>query len=223
MYDQIATKVAGQYELFLFALRGLYLNAMAPGATVTPKLVADVQGAAQRAAESFLGTAGTELQAHIAAYGQGDAVHALTVRKREALAQLRGLVNQNVSQALRDMRLGGQDMSSMLKDAGGGMGLLLQKRLTTKTWTVRDTSGRQWEAAKLARVVVRDFAVQADLDAAAHAADLLRITHPDPEHKFAGMVVSVSGAEGYPSLESVRAQAFHPNTKAKAEPYVSAQ
>ncbi|PLC44560.1 hypothetical protein C0Q88_07725 [Ralstonia pickettii] len=223
MYDQIATKVAGQYELFLFALRGLYLNAMAPGAAVTPKLVADVQSAAQRAAESFLAGAETELQAHLAPYEGGDAQNALTQHKREAVAQLRGLINQNVSEAVRDMRLGTQNVGSMLKDAGGSMGLLLQKRLATKNWAVRDTSGRQWEAPKLARVIVRGFAVQADLDAAAHQADLLRITHPDPEHKFAGMVVSVSGADGYPSLESVRSLAFHPNTKAKAVPYVPAQ
>lgn len=220
MYDEIAAKVAAQYELFLFALRGHYLTAMAPGSTVTPKLVSDMQEAAFRSAHSFLGAAETELRGYIAPHADGAAVNALTVRARETLGHLRGLVNQNIGEAVKRMRVGGQDITTLLKDASGGMGLLLQKSLQKQAFTVRDTSGRTWEGPKLAKVIVRDFAVQSDLDAAAAGADLLRVTHPDPEHQYAGLVFSVSGADGYPSLESIRPLVFHPNTKAKAVPHV---
>lgn len=231
-YDDLASRVVAAYELFLFALNGRYQQMRAPGVEVTPRALRDLQVDAYTLGKTFLNIAETEVENYLRPLleDRSDALQtALTLRKKEALALVRGMVIENVKQTGRAGRTGIGGFSDLLRDARGGVGLLVQRAVGTVGFKVTDTSGRKWEPAKLMQVVVRDFGYQADIDA---FVDLRRafgdtlaaaIWINEGGYIVDQVIFAIGENDIYPTFEAIRDTVFHPNSKAIVTPYVPAQ
>ena len=97
-------------------------------------------------------------------------------------------------------------------------------RVETVNGSHTDRRGKSWKGDVYIRTVWRQAYVwseaQATMSAIAdHKKSLAVIVHPEDGHKSNGIIVSVSGNEGYPTWEAVRDKHFHPNTRARLKPY----
>lgn len=213
-YDDFTNAVLADYRSFLSALTGLYLGVTTPGSTVSPQTLTNVSHNAHALAQTFFARADSEIARYEATLGEESGL------SDAARAGLRVAVAQNIKTVIKSLRGAQQSSAAMLKDASGGMGLLLQKKLGSLEFRVSDSAGRMFEATVLVRTTLRMFAVQSAIDAtvakaAAAGKDVLVISHPnDPTYASHGVRVSISGAAGMTSLEEARRRVFHPNTQA---------
>lgn len=231
-YDDLAGRVVSAYEMFLFALNGRYQQMRAPGTEVTPRALRDLQVDAYGLGKTFLNIAEAEVENYLRPMledGSDELQTALTLRKKEALALVRGMVIENVKQAGKVGRTGIGGFSDLLRNAHGGMGLLVQRAVGTIGFKVTDTSGRRWEPTKLMQVVVRDFGYQSDIDAFVDRRRAMGDRFAAAIWTNVGgyivdqVVFSIGEDETYPSLETIRDTVFHPNSKAILTSYVPAQ
>jgi hypothetical protein len=198
-YDDLTDPVMGDYRSFLSALTGMYLSVTTPGSFVTPHTVALVSSDAHRFAQTFIARAESEMMRYAAAQGVESAWLA------PALAGVHVAVAQNIKTALKSVRGAELSPAAMLKNASGGIGLLVQQKLGKLDFRVTDARGRMFGAETLMRTTIRQFAVQTAFDAVAaraHAAgvDEVTVQHPDrPDERM--------------SFADAR-RLFHPNTKA---------
>lgn len=228
MYDDFASRIVQEYDLFLFSLTGKYLSLVAPGVEITPRAIADLRSGAQKLAETFYGLAEREIDNYLhnlPVEGNEALQSDLVVRKRELLARIRIATSENVKQVTQRAMVGKQDYTRLLSNAHGAIGMLAQARASSIDFQIRDTSGRRWQAKTLMRIMARDFAYQSWLDVMfaeiLNEGDLADVRYDDASRDF---TLSITGATpGYPKLAEIRAKVFHPNATATVEAHVQAE
>jgi len=228
IYDEFAERVVAQYDMFLSALEGKYRAIVGPGVQITPAALSDFGNQAIRLGCVFLELAEREAATYASetwsgqseAYGEG--------AKFDLLMGLRSAVDENIVQLDKMLRNGAKDYKSVIKNAHGSVGLLLEKKLGTVEFSVYDTSNRKWEARRLVRAVVRDFAYQTWVDATIaeirKTSNLARVRYDDSSKADREIVVSLGEKPGvYKTIDSVRHQVFHFNSTARLVPYVQGE
>lgn len=213
-YDDLAARVSAEYELLLMALEGRYQRIRGPGVVVTPRAINELQRDALGLTQTFLNIANAELTNYVnpmlADASEELAAH-LIYRKRVCVAYLRSITHENVAQVAKAARTGIQGVTSLLKQAHGAMGVLVQARAGRIDFKATDTNGRRWPAQALVRVVVRDCAYQCYVDAEA------------AEYQTLGLdeVQTSKGPISLDDLNTHRNRLFHPNaTTTILEPHV---
>lgn len=215
VYDDLADKQRARFRVFTSAVAGE--RAMAVAAGVKP----GSPGTMSRSmgfVESLTADARDELFAYFEQFTQhGNAVFA--VRAADMLARtsvkVRQIARHVATIANRGVDQGAPKLVDLMSGRGAGsVGYLAQQRLAREpSFKVKDSSGRKWDADKLIRVVVRDFAYQTYIDAQfANAltagAKQVTVTHPDPTHELHGHVIDMTN-DGW--LEQ-RNEIFHVNS-----------
>lgn len=218
MFDELANRVSGEYELFLVSLAGQYFALSGAGVILTPRAVSDFY----KAGKLFLNLAEGDATTYLAHFRDGASetlVDALNGRFEAFSDRLRWAVAQNVRTISDRMMSGHLDISKMLHDQHGAIGLLVQQQMTKINFKLPDAAGRLWDAQALVRSVARDFAYQSHLDTQLDILtrtghDKFQVIHPDADHPNNGRVFSAS------EFSEIRAEVFHPNSKATVMPYV---
>ena len=221
--------VMSSYELFIGALTGRYLQAVAPGTTITPRAVQDVLVDASKLRESFMMIADKQLRATAdeaikAAPAREAEIHSLVTHTLLALGRI---ARSDIATVNKDMRAGRHSLASIMRPVHGAMGMLVQNAVAAPDYRTLDSAGRRWESKKLAAFLIRDFAYQVSVEvgigeAIARGDDLAQVAYNDPSHAGHGAVFSISGkAKDVASFDSIRAKYFHPNASAKVVPYVA--
>lgn len=219
-HDDFAARLTDNYELLLMALVGRYQESRAPGVKVTPAVVSSLHVELFRLSRIFIESANAEIDNYMRPLldGASEQLHSeLMKRKKEVQALTRRMVVENVRQVIQLTKTGIGSYIDMLKTASGGMGLLVQRKTGKIEFKATDMSGRKWDAVKLMRVVVRDYAYQSWIDQQIDAHDQL---HDDLMIASGGQIFSIRGSEGLPKVEDVRRALFHPNSNAALKPYV---
>lgn len=216
-FNIFAAELTGAYELFSAALVGRYLSVLsAAGSPAPANYVRQFSGMARDLVTQFAITADTRINQYVANIDSGADVSA---RARHLKRSLSAISVKNASDLMRQLRAGSNNLKSLLADATGATGMLLQRRLASPQLKSVDSAGRLWDSTKLVRFMVRDFAYQCQIDAqAANLAvmsDLAQVVYPDDAHAGYGLVVSLTGATpDKPTLASIRTTVFHPNSSA---------
>lgn len=214
LYDDLATRLSAEYDLFLYALSGRYQQMRAPGVAVTPRAVNDLNHKAHELANTFYLIASSEIDNYLhpmLAEASESVSDGLVVRKKLALSLIRASLLENLHQVVKAARTGIAGPGDLLKGKTGAIGLLMQRQAGKIQFKTTDTSGRKWDADKLFRVFVRDFAYQAWLD---YQAEKLR-------EADVGMATNgINAVFPMREFEDVRAAYFHPNSNAILIPYV---
>jgi len=205
IYDDLTNRVTADYEALLFALRGLYLAQVAPGAAVTPASISNVQKEAHRLANAFVQRAEHEMLSYASEVGSDAS------RVGLALDTLKVTLAQNIKTVTRQIAGGQSGVASLLKGASGGMGQLVQQKIGGIDFKGTDSLGRKFDAMVLVKTAVRQFAVQSALDVVVNEAARLGlpwifVKTPD------GLVRKVRRDE----FAAERSRTFHPNTRAEA-------
>lgn len=214
-FDDFAHRLSAEYALFLLALAGRYQQIRAPGIEPYPGDVSDLSFDAGALASTFYSTAKFSLDKYLEpkiADATEEVADGLVVRKKEALARIRAMTLENVSQILTMARVGRVRFADVLRGPTGALGMLLQRRLGKIQFKTTDTAGRRWQAEKLFHFVVRDFAYQAWLDKRVE------------ELRADGVTMITDGlnpAFSIDEFENVRGQYFHINSNAIPVPHVS--
>jgi hypothetical protein len=211
-YDALTQAVMNAYETFVYAVTGVYFSMQAPGAERSPRLVREFDHVANRLLHSFM----------------QDAAEALSSFQSEGVEAIVGDVFRVARSNVDTLhaRLQGRHLAfqSMLKDATGAVGQLLQRKLERPIFKTVDASGRTWDSSKLLRVMVRDYGYRATIERNLDRmpGDLAVVTYADPAHANNGLVFSKSGdTPGYPSFAQIRSKIFHPNATAQVTEHVS--
>lgn len=220
-FDSYTSGIQVGYEAFAATLIGQYLTAQ-------------TSAISQPAAVEGLRTTGVQQALRFAEYAKvlTDEYHATLAhgapadaydRSQQYLTALLHVAIGNVNDLVLKLMGNGGRLADLLTQRAGAIGQLLQQRLAKPTLTATDTSGRSWAADKLVAVIARDYAYQRFIDdqLAGIEGDLVRVVHPDPGHRWHGTILSRAG-EGYPKLEDLRREIFHPNSTAEVRPYVPA-
>lgn len=227
-FDALATRLSADYALFLYALSGRYQQMRAPGVAITPRAVADLTVTAHELANTFYLIASDEIDNHLRPMVEDaseSVSDALVVRKKEVLSHLRATLLENVQQVIKAARTGITGVGSLLQGSAGAVGLLVQRQAGAIQFKATDTAGRKWDAGKLFRVVMRDFAYQAWIDfrldqIAAQGHDQAAAVARDADgNVVAKAVFSISGEGRGPSLSEIRNLVFHPNSNNDVEPF----
>jgi hypothetical protein len=205
-YDDLTNRIGVDYEALLFALRGLYLAAVAPGAHVTAASLTQLQREAHKLAHAFIERTDAALIAYASEVGADGS------RIGSTLDMLRVALAQNIKTVTRAIAGGQTGVAAMLKGATGGMGQLVQQKIGGIEFKAQDSLGRKFPAQTLVKTTIRQFAVQASVDAVVGEAirlnkDAIFVFTPD------GYMQRVALKE----LPSVRQRIFHPNTRAEAK------
>lgn len=214
LYDDLATRLTAEYDLFLYALSGRYQQMRAPGVAPSPRAVADLNYAAHELASTFYQIASRDVATYIDPMIEAaseSVADDLTQRKIKVLTLITSMLLENVHQVAKTARTGIIGPADILKGSTGAIGSLLQRMMAKIQFKATDTSGRKWDAEKLFRVVVRDFAYQAWLDTQAE------------KLSAAGIEMATNGINAvFPmrEFEDVRAAYFHINSNAILTPYV---
>lgn len=216
---RFASAISEVYSTYAMGLQNIYLKARLAGQSMTPRAVLDAQFAASEKLQWLV----SRVDERTTAYLQQTAGAALAdakIAERGAtfVAGIRRQAAGDMNQLVRALRA--PDMKGAFNVAvAGPMKELLRRKQQTLTLTSLDTAGRRWDSPKLATVVARDFAYQLAIDAQARAisqtSDLAQVVYPNPAHVNHGLIISLTGAEGYPSLADVRPEIFHPNATAQ--------
>lgn len=223
-YNRFTTDVVGAYSLFANALVGLYHKARME--SLSPRHVVDLQVAGGQLMHSFLQTADTLVATYLTKSAGGALPDPAAAAEGLALTRfLRQVAWDNLASTVRRLK-GSSSRLKTIAAEGGAMAELLKRKNDQMEFTTLDKSGRTWKSIALVRVLARDLAYQVFIDAQAKSlalqGDLADVVYTDPAHEGHGATVSLSGAAGYPSLESIRATVFHPNATAQLAHHVSA-
>jgi hypothetical protein len=205
IYDDLTNRVTADYEALLFALRGLYLAQVAPGAAVTPASISNLTREAHRLANAFVQRAEHDMLSYASEVGSDAS------RVGYALDALKVTLAQNIKTLTRQIAAGQTGIASMLKGASGGMGQLVQQKVGGIDFKASDSLGRRFNAQTLVKTLIRQFAVQSAVDVVVQEAERLGspwifVKTPD------GLARKVKVRE----FEAERARIFHPNTHAEA-------
>lgn len=220
LFDDLATRLSAEYDLFLYALSGRYQQMRAPGVAVTPRAVTDLNHTAHELANTFYAIAATEIENYLRpmlADATESVSDGLVVRKKEALSHLRAMLLENLHQIVKTARTGITGPADMLKGASGAIGMWVQRQAGKIQFKTTDTAGRKWDADKLFKVVMRDFAYQAWLD---FEADRYAQAGQDLMQTPKGRIFSLLETTDYDSFEAVRPEVFHINSNEIMVPYV---
>lgn len=220
LFDALATRLSAEYDLFLYALSGRYQQMRAPGVAVTPRAVNDLNHTAHELANTFYLIASDEIDNYLRpmlADATESVSDGMVVRKKEALSHLRAMLLENLHQIVKTARTGISGAGDMLQGKTGAIGLLLQRQAGKIQFKTTDTSGRKWDADKLLKVVMRDFAYQAWLD---FEADRYAQAGQDLMQTPKGRIFSLLETTDYDSFEAVRPEVFHINSNEIMVPYV---
>lgn len=213
MYDQFGSRIAAAYEMFSVSLVGAFTRSLL-GRGVTRASVTEFQVACLRLQETLLSAAKAESHVYEQQLGHWPDLMSFKQREHDMLQSLRVLSFGNIAEMMGRFRKSSAKSVGMLNDGSAALQELL-KRKNADALTSRDASGRLWTTATLIKVIARDFAYQAHIDATLAClkaqGDLVEVVYADPTHEGHGRVLSISGAEGFTALDSVRAGIFHPN------------
>lgn len=218
--------IAG-YELFIAALTGRYLQAVAPGTTVTPRSISAVVMSATEMKSVFMGSVGLRMREAVqrAERVAPSRVDKIEMLMHSAVVEINRIALSNIATVDLDMRAGRKSLAVMMGGAHGAMGELVQRSVAAPNYNTVDRAGRRWDSKKLLQFVVRDFFYQLGIETelgrmVSEGKDLAQIVYDDPTHAGHGIAFSISGtAESFPSFDSIRSFYFHPNASAKVVPY----
>lgn len=207
-YDNFATAFKSQYELFMLALTGLYLQRVQAKAG-TP--VHELQAKALEIRNTFLATATHSINTYQSTVSDGSDMSAAGKFYKVVAEVTLHNVAQTVALAQAAQLNGFGSMS-------GGMGELVNKKFAGPELTVR-VGNRTYQAdgyiANTARHYAYTEALKAKVAEIAQTSDLAEVVYNDPAHDNNGLVFSISGkTQGYPSMESLARDVFHHNSSA---------
>lgn len=225
-YNRFASDIVAAYSLFAGALAGLYLKTKA-SSPVTPRQIAQQAVDGGQLMNAFLRTADTLTTSYLKLTTGGALVDADATAEGLALMRaLRVIAWDNVAASVRRSKGDPSGLKTILPNQTGAMSELLKRHAEKVEFTTKDTSGRTWKTIDLIKVLARDTAYQLFIEAQIKSlqaqGDLVDVVYPDPAHEGNGATVSLSGAAGHPSLESIRTTVFHPNATAQLAHHVSA-
>lgn len=221
IYDDFATQLQREYEVFLFALTGRYLSLSAAGVQVSPHSIETVRKAGIALQGMFLTHANALTRQFAQDYPSARAEERLIAFERE----LTRISDTNIK-SLTDRMRGAAINPTMVGEVHGAMGLLLQSKMAEPDYRVSTKSGRSYDAKALLTTEARDLAYRMWIDHQlawiAEGGDLAQVQYPDPNHADNGMVFSISGqTQGYPSFAQIEDDVFHYNAQAMIVPHVS--
>lgn len=225
IYDEFAERVVAQYDMFLMALEGRYRAIVGPGVQITPAALSDFTNQSIRLGCVFLDLAEREAKSYAAeTWAEQEEVYGGNAMF-DLMMGLRSAVDENITQLDKALRNGAKDYKSVIKNAHGSIGLLLQKKMGAVEFSIYDTSNRKWEARRLVKVVVRDFAYQMWIDATIaeikKTSNFAQVRYDDSSKAEREIILSLGEKLGvYKTIGSVRHQIFHINSTAKLVPYV---
>lgn len=220
-YDQFASTLAADYEMFTAAITGYYLSVGAAGSKLSPRSVAVLKAECDRLATRFLEGANANTAQYLADLNAGDATAALDTHRAQFMFTLTSIVIKNVEDVINRLKGGDNNMKSLMVGSTGAIGQLLQRRFEKPSFESRDASGRKWKSLPLVRVVARDFAYQSFVDAEVadlkmHGFKVAEVVYPNSTHESHGTLVSLTGvAQGMASFAAARTTYFHPNSHAR--------
>ncbi|MFM0095673.1 hypothetical protein PQQ87_08670 [Paraburkholderia nemoris] len=226
-YVALTNAIMASYDVYLYAITGVYFSMQSPGAQVSPRLLNEFERVAHGIRKTFLGQVSDVLQGFQADSGLSHDSPVMSDARTAAAAlydDIDAIAGANMH-SLRDRLAGkGAMLADMLKGASGGIGQLLQRKLEKPDFKAVDASGRKWDAKTLMRTMVRDYGYQSAIEhqLAGMTGDLAVVTYADPEHANHGLVFSITGkTPGYPSFGQIRSKIFHPNSTAQVTEHVS--
>lgn len=221
IFDDLASQLKREYEVFLFALTGRYLSLSAAGVQVSPQSITAVQKAGITLQGMFLEHANALVRQFAQDYPSASAQARVTAFERE----LTRMSDINIK-SLTDRMRGAAINPTAVGEVHGAMGLLLQQKMAEPEYRIPTKSGRSFDAKALLWTEARDFGYRIWLDNKlewiAQGGDLAQVQYPDPNHADNGMVFSISGkTQGVPSYAEIKDKVFHYNAQAMIVPHVS--
>jgi hypothetical protein len=164
-YELITLRMKDSFAMYVAAVSGL--RAMSQGAGLQGHNPS-VRGSIERMRDGFMSEAKATLL-RFAVEHQVEDVDELSgrsdARMLKVINEIGQIANQVASKTNREMAIGAGNLADAMKSVTPALGELLQKRMASPRFEVKDTSGRSWDAAKLFGTVVRDFAYQTVIDA----------------------------------------------------------
>jgi hypothetical protein len=220
-YDQFGIDARREYDLFIFALTGRYLALVAPGVSPTPFSINQLKNSGMALRQSYLQSSKLSIEDYVRAY-PSEKAQALA---SEWQAKIARFTMENIASLVLKMK--GRDRSelSLLGNAHGAVGRLLQAKLTEPQYEITTASGRRYKASPLMEAEARDFAyrvwLEANLQIISQQSDLAEVAYTSPEHEGNGRVFSISGQDSrFPSFAEIKDQVFHYNATAMVKPHV---
>jgi hypothetical protein len=211
-YDDLAVRQQARFETYATAVAGE--RALASAAGLQPgsaKVFFRAREFKRALHEDTVADLTTYYREHL---GSADELFQDRGMTRLAFAALRldDIANQVMTKSNRDLA-GKASLTSILRGGAGAVGLLAQQRLVQPAFEVKDTSGRHWDASKLVRIVVRDFAYQTYIDsqfdaALADGASEVFLEHADADHELQGASIDLSAADWIDQRDDL----FHVNS-----------
>ncbi len=214
--DDFARRIKVEYGMFQQAILGKYSRLIA--GQITPKASADFVRESHTMAESLIELIAGEAQVYLTAMHFGEAIPEMDSQTLEAsLMMVKHALHTNISQLVSLIRMAATGMAAN----GTPMGQLAKKRLDKVEFTVIDGAQRRWDAMRYVVTVMRDFAVQTDLnktiaDLKAREFKLAKVIYDNPEKIDREFVFAIDEKVGdYPLFYDIRGRVFHPNTTAR--------
>jgi hypothetical protein len=223
IYEDFAQRFKREYEVFLFALAGRYLLAIAPGAQVSPRMINDFKSEAAALRETFLQSAMQTVTTYLDQIDAGRVTDLSVAFGNE----LNHATMQNIQQMVAAMKGVSQVATKSVKDAHGGMGLLLQKKLESPAFVLKTPAGRRFSATDLVGSMAREFAyrqwLHTTIEQIADSGDLAEVYYDNPDHAYNGAIFSISGeSDKHQSWAWAERVIFHYNATAKVRAHVQA-
>lgn len=204
-YDLLAMRLVDAFEMYVAAVAGI--KAMTQGAGLTGTNPS-VKNTIERMRESFV----VEARATMLRYQidhQVDDVEELggraDTRMEKVMREVGDIAKQVATKANRELAIGGGNLADAMTGKTQALGELLQRRMARPKFEVKDTAGRSWEAKKLLRTVVRDFAYQTSIDA-----DFAEAVRADVKTVHVSDGTTIELNEGWAQK---RDEVFHINSK----------
>ena len=221
IYDDFASTLQREYELFLFALTGRYLALTSAGVDASPHTILAVRKSALVLQGMFLEHANSKVREFVQNYPSARSDERVVAFLRE-ISRMSDANIVSLTDRLRGAALNPQKQDDM----HGAMGLLLQRQMATPTFKVETKSGRSYEAVGLMGTEARDFAyrtwIDNKLEWIAQTSDLAQVQYADPTHAGNGMVFSIGGeTPNVPTFAQIEDEVFHYNAQAMVVPDVS--
>lgn len=121
-----------------------------------------------------------------------------TSRLDNLVVQARDAANQITKQTNRQATFGSANPTNALnRPAGKAIGELVQRRLASPEFKIKDTAGRSWNADQLIHTLARDFAYQTFIDsqfneAVNAGAKSVTLEHPAQDHPLVDSTIDLT-------------------------------
>lgn len=225
--NDLERQVTEEYDLFLTALNGRYLQALQPGHAPTPRDVVEFSAWAMKARDALrerMSNKAAELVTTLEEGADVGSVAQLRALLGEYQNELARITADNVRSVVIALRVGRDTLGQMFtKEMGAAMGQLLAAKIKRIEFKVADPAGRKWDSGRYLAFVVREFAYRLKLNKQLSdlGGGLAEVFYPD--HEEDGMVFSVLGDyKSYPSFKDLEKTVFHPNSKAEVVRHAAA-